>query len=453
MVRKPELVAALPPTAQQPSAQQPPAQPAPSDHTQLLPVAMAPAQPEPLAGQAQEEVKLRTKLVSQHEFVQQEGAMPAEAFGPAAEMTPMCNTIGPMSPCPVRGFHCVGCPECSDKKFGHGGAVPWAALAPGQWRGAGPIPWEAFGHGEYIGPARTAHVPEYRLRVDDLVDFVFRLTRESSDEPYRLEVSDVVKIESLTAPELDREAMVQPDGSISVRLLGQVPAYGLSVEELRTSLEEKYRTKVQQPTITVSPVKINTRLEELRAAVDNRYGRGGQSREARITPEGTIQLPWVGSISAQGLTLDELKQEVDARYNKLVRGLEVTPILIQRAPRYVYVVGEVKVPGRYTLEAPTTVMQAVALAGGWNVGGNLNQIVVFRRDQNWDLMATKLDVFGALYGKTPCPADEIWLRDSDIVVVPKRSILVADNFIELVFTRGIYGVIPLNLNITKLSSI
>jgi polysaccharide export outer membrane protein len=68
-------------------------------------------------------------------------------------------------------------------------------------------------------------------------------------------------------------------------------------------------------------------------------------------------------------------------------------------------------------------------------------------------MATKLDVFGALYGKTPCPADEIWLRDSDIVVVPKRSILVADDFIELVFTRGIYGVIPLNLNVTKLSSI
>jgi polysaccharide export outer membrane protein len=220
-------------------------------------------------------------------------------------------------------------------------------------------------------------------------------------------------------------------------------------------LEERYKDQVKEPTITVSPVQINTQLEELRSAVDNRYGRGGQSREARVTPEGTVQLPWVGSVFVQGLTLGELKREVDARYRKLVRGLEVTPILQERAPRYVYVVGEVKSPGRYTLEAPTTVMQAIALAGGWNVGGNLNHIVVFRRDQNWDLMATKLDVFGALYGKQPCPADEIWLRDSDIVVVPKRSILVADDFIELVFTRGIYGVVPINVGIVfrKLSTL
>ncbi len=117
--------------------------------------------------------------------------------------------------------------------------------------------------------------------------------------------------------------------------------------------------------------------------------------------------------------------------------------------------GEVAAPGRFELTGPTTVMQALALAGSWNVGGNLNQVVVFRRDENWCLMATKLDIRGALYGKRPCPADEIWIRDSDIVVVPKSPILVADEFIELVFTRGIYGVFPLNLqaNFAKLSTL
>jgi polysaccharide export outer membrane protein len=44
------------------------------------------------------------------------------------------------------------------------------------------------------------------------------------------------------------------------------------------------------------------------------------------------------------------------------------------------------------------------------------------------------------------PADEIWLRDSDIVVVPKSSLQRADEIIDMVFTRGIYGVLPMNFN-------
>ena len=58
---------------------------------------------------------------------------------------------------------------------------------------------------------------------------------------------------------------------------------------------------------------------------------------------------------------------MDERYAQYVDGIEITPILITRAPRYVFVVGEVRTPGRYTLEGPTTVMQSIALAGGWNV--------------------------------------------------------------------------------------
>jgi polysaccharide export outer membrane protein len=44
------------------------------------------------------------------------------------------------------------------------------------------------------------------------------------------------------------------------------------------------------------------------------------------------------------------------------------------------------------------------------------------------------------------PADEIWLRDSDIVVVPKSSLQRADEIIDMVFTRGIYGVMPTFFN-------
>ncbi len=345
-----------------------------------------------------------------------------------------CQYTSPAAPRPINGV------ECNDQCQLGCGEAKWDA-----WK---PIPWQVFAQGEYVGPARPQHVPEYRLRVDDQLQFVYRLTREESSTPYELNVGDVIKVESLTDPLLDRELVIQPDGSVTLRLLGQIRAADRTTEQLREMLEAKYKQFYKVPAISVTPIKVNTRLEDLRAAVDARAGAGGQFRDARVTPEGTIQLPGIGSVPAQGLTLDELKQEIDERYGQFVGGIEVTPVLTQRAPRYVFVVGEVRTPGRFALEGPTTVMQSIALAGGWNNGGNLREIVVFRRGDDWQLQATRLDLRGALIGKRPCPADEIWLRDSDLVVVPKSAILLTDDFIELVFTRGIYGVVPFSTSAT-----
>ena len=307
----------------------------------------------------------------------------------------------------------------------------------------------AYRQGEYVGPSRTTHVPEYRLRVDDQMEFVYRLTRDQSAIPYQLNVGDVIVVESMTDPDINRGGIpngqglvIQPDGTITLPMLGQVHAARLTVAELRESLNEKYRKYVRDPQITVTPLSVNTKLEDLRAAVDSRYGTGGQSRRARITPEGTVQLPAIGSVPAQGLTIGELKREIDERYTQIVDGVEVTPILAERAPRYVYVIGEVPASGRFVLEGPTTVMQAIAMAGGWNHGGNLRQVIVFRRTEDWCLLATRVDIQRALYGKSACPAGEIWLRDSDLVLVPKSSLLLADDLIDLIFTRGIYGVLP-----------
>ncbi len=318
-----------------------------------------------------------------------------------------------------------------------------------RWRDWGPIPWEIFAQGEYVGPHRLPHVPEYRLRVDDVVEFVYRLTAEQSTRPYRFNVGDEIKVQSLTDASVETQLIVQPDGSITLALLGQVQAADLTVEELTAHLEKQYSEFIEEPSIVVVPIEMNNRLEELRATVDNRAGVGGQSREVRVTPEGTLQLPALGSIPVVGLSLDELKREVDIRYAALVEGMEVTPILLQRAPRHIYVLGEVAKPGRFELVGPTTLIQSIALAGSWNVGAYLDHIVVLRRDNYWNLMATKLDIRGALFGCRPCPADEIWLRDSDIVIVPKSPIKATTDLLDLVFTRGVYTVVPFSANYTQ----
>jgi polysaccharide export outer membrane protein len=255
---------------------------------------------------------------------------------------------------------------------------------------------------------------------------------------------------------LNREELIlQPDGTITLRLLGQVHATGRTVMQLRDALEKLYKKYYKVPAITVTPLKVNTKLEDLRATIDRRAGIGGQSQSVRITPEGTVALPAIGSVQAQGLTLSELQTELNESYRQVVEGIQVIPILVQRAPRYVYVLGEVNTPGRFDLTGPTTALQAIGMAGSWRVGANLRQIVVFRRGDDWRLLATMIDLQGALLGNQPCPPGEIWIDDSDVIIVPKGKILIADDFINLVFTRGIYGVFPMvnSIQFTKLSTL
>jgi polysaccharide export outer membrane protein len=349
----------------------------------------------------------------------------------------LCQALGPAAPCPICAVDCSCCCCCRG------------------WESARMIAWQMYAQGEYVGHARTPHVPEYRLRVDDVVDLVYRLTREESPTAYTLNVGDQIRVESFTDPALDRELLILQDGTITVRLLGQVRATGRTVAQLRDVLEEMYKKYYKVPAITVTPLQVNTKLEDLRASVDSRYGPGGQQRLARVTPDGQVSLPVLGSVFVQGLTLSELQTELNERYQEQIFGIEVIPVLVERAPRYVYVLGEVGAPGRFEMTGPTTLLQAIAMAGSWNVGAHLRQIVVFRRGDDWRLMATMVDLHAALHGKEPCPRGEIWLSDSDLVIVPKSPILVADDFIELVFTRGIYGVVPLDVsvNFAKLSTL
>ena len=150
------------------------------------------------------------------------------------------------------------------------------------------------------------HVPEYRLRVGDRLGLVFRLTTIPSTAPYQLTVGDEVTIESLTSDDVQRSVIIQPDGTITLRLLGQVKVAGRTVEEVRNDLDERYRKFLRDPSITVTPIKLNTKLQELRATVDARQGLGGQQREAARHPRRHNPTARPGPVPTQGLTLGEL---------------------------------------------------------------------------------------------------------------------------------------------------
>lgn len=312
-----------------------------------------------------------------------------------------------------------------------------------RWAHAGQREWEQYAYGEYIGPFRTPHVPEYRTRVGDRLEFVYLLTRQRTNEPYRLYVGDTISISSATDSTLNQPTVqVLSDGTVSLPLIGLIRMAGKTIDNLQRELNDRYTEFLKNPEIVVQVVTGDTPLNDLRDAVDARQGSGGQSRFATVSPDGTIQLPLIGSVPAIGLTLEEIGREVNARYRLYLGGVVVTPILDERADRFIYVVGEVGQSGRFELTGPTTAIQAIALAQGFGDGGNLRQVIVFRRDANWRLIATKLDLNGALNGRRPHPSDEIWLRDSDIVLVPKKPIQLLSEAVSQYLTQTIYAIFP-----------
>jgi polysaccharide export outer membrane protein len=312
------------------------------------------------------------------------------------------------------------------------------------WHNAHCIPWSLFGPGEYVGPSRTEHVSNYYLRVNDLLTLTYINSRQKIGERYRFGVGDRLLIESSLDESLRREVDVQPDGEITLPIVGEVMAAGKTVKELRDDLTEVFKEAQRQPQITVTPITVNSGQQEIIKAVTSQLSPNGQALDLKVTPEGTIQVPGIGSVYAQGLTLDELRSELEARYAATFgTGLMISPALRERAISYVFIGGEVKTPGRYVLEGPTTATQAISsMAGSWNIGANLHQVVVFRRDENWCLKAIKIDIRAPLYGNDPCPVNDVWLRDNDLVLVPKSKILCATDVIDLYMTRGVYAAFP-----------
>ncbi|MGW8257680.1 MAG: polysaccharide biosynthesis/export family protein, partial [Thermoguttaceae bacterium] len=122
----------------------------------------------------------------------------------------LCQALGPAAPCDICAVDCSQC-------YGH--CLGWREAVRAR-------NWQAYAQGEYVGHARLAHVPEYRLRVDDQLDMTYRLTREETPNPYKLNVGDEIRVESFTDPDLNRDLLIQPDGTITLRLLGQVHATG-----------------------------------------------------------------------------------------------------------------------------------------------------------------------------------------------------------------------------------
>jgi exopolysaccharide production protein ExoF len=110
------------------------------------------------------------------------------------------------------------------------------------------------------------------------------------------------------------------------------------------------------------------------------YQRMDLSGDYAIEPDGGISIPLLGRFQIEGRAVDEVRADLAASFNTVIgKNANVDVKILDRAP--VYVVGPVKSPGAYKYVPRMIVLQALALAGGLDRGGdNLSGMVEGARE-------------------------------------------------------------------------
>ena len=138
------------------------------------------------------------------------------------------------------------------------------------------------------------------------------------------------------------------------------------------------------------------------------------SQSLQIRPDGKITLPMVGDVVAAGVTPRELTQTLTERLREFVMAPAVTVIVAETIPPVIYVMGEVTKPGAVPITGPMTVVQALAVAGGFKEFANPKKIRILRKGSNGTVQTIDFDYRDAI----TWPDRPVLLQPGDTVIVP-----------------------------------
>ena len=187
---------------------------------------------------------------------------------------------------------------------------------------------------------------------------------------YVAQPGDILRIEVVEDPSLNREVLITPDGSLSFPFAGSIGVSGRSVDQIRDQLVAGLRPQfTADPTVFVSV--------------------------ARLAPEPPLLTGPLGPVDTG----------------------PVEPFTID-----VYLTGEINSPGGIQVEPGTTILQAIAIAGGLTRFAADRRIELRRADASGRIVRYKYEIDGktrSIYRATPLAA-------GDVIVVPERRLFELD---------------------------
>lgn len=272
-------------------------------------------------------------------------------------------------------------------------------------------------------------------------------TSTQSVPGYILGPDDQILIRAIDAPEIsDKPFLIGAEGNITLPMIGQVNADGLTVEQFEQELNIRLKKFIQNPQVSVMVTEVNSRPVSVFGAV-TKPGviqlRTRQNLYEVLSMAGgpldtagsilTVTRPRrSGDIPLPGATVDPTGQFTSAELNvsEILEGksptanIEILPYdtisVSQGSSNMVYVVGDVQHAGAFTLggQRNASVLRALSLAGGLGRTAMPQKAKIIREVQGKPkLSEINVNIKQILSGK----AEDIELRSDDVLVVPTSS--------------------------------
>jgi polysaccharide export outer membrane protein len=140
------------------------------------------------------------------------------------------------------------------------------------------------------------------------------------------------------------------------------------------------------------------------------------SKALPVRPDGMITLPLIGEIKAAGLTPLQLQDQITAALKKVLSDPQVTVIVSEVRSLTFNVVGQVVRPGYYPLTRRMTVLDAIALAGGFQPFAKEKKIYVLRTNADGKQVRLPFNYKDVIRGKRA--NENIDLQPRDTLVIP-----------------------------------
>ena len=145
-------------------------------------------------------------------------------------------------------------------------------------------------------------------------------------------------------------------------------------------------------------------------------GASDLNQSQKIRADGKISLPQIGEVKAAGKSLPQFESELKRQYRPLLQNTDVL-VTLESGVMTIYMAGAITRPGKLSFDRPTTILQALAEAGGASTFGSLKKVRIVRLE-NGQQRVHILDLRRAIKGAVP---GAFYVRDGDIITIPSTS--------------------------------
>lgn len=138
------------------------------------------------------------------------------------------------------------------------------------------------------------------------------------------------------------------------------------------------------------------------------------SKQTIVRKDGTIYMPLIGDITVEGLSVQEVQKILTEKLSYYIKNPMVDVEIKEFHSRRVYFLGSVNRPGVYSLIEETNILEALSLAGGPTMDGNLAGTFLIRNNKVYPLNLFNVVKYGDL-------SQNVILLDKDIIYIPSSK--------------------------------